>query len=160
MDSAYTLSPAYRPMMCDRLCGMIGQEVTAEVRHPEGVRTYRGRLVSVGDDYIELEMEDSRPTAQRNDAVTEVMAGGEAYPSEETMTAEAVMAPEEMTAVETMAGDTVQAEQFFYPPYRYPYRFPYRRPFYGPGFGPGPFYRTFIPLFLLTSLLARTGYYY
>ncbi|MBM7868430.1 hypothetical protein GTO89_16240 [Heliobacterium gestii] len=204
MDYLYPGSPAYRPMMCDRLRAMVGEEMTAEVRHPDGMRSYTGRLVSVGDDYIELEMEDVRATAQADDGMaTEVMAaapgvaddgtsdfgmtdygtseyGMTDYRMQEYGTAEPVMAElamdeqgfaepvsageamtnEAMTgdAVMAMAGDNVQAQQFFYPPYRVPYRYPYRYPYPYPYFGPGRFYRTFIPIFLLTSLLARPGY--
>ncbi|MDD2420986.1 MAG: hypothetical protein PHC60_04820 [Heliobacteriaceae bacterium] len=44
--------------MCHRLSAMIGEDIAAEMRLPDGgTRTYTGKLVAVGDDYLEMEVE-------------------------------------------------------------------------------------------------------
>ncbi|KAB2952870.1 hypothetical protein F9B85_06200 [Heliorestis acidaminivorans] len=139
------MTPAYRPMMCDHLRNMIGETMRAEVRHPGGMRTYTGRLVSVGDDFIELEMDDvadDRPRAYDVEASAVESEPEQIYPMESGEYDDTTGSVGQMGltpldersygSVESYGQeDTVEGQQFY---------------------GAGPFSRLLVPLALLSTL--------
>ncbi|QGG48536.1 hypothetical protein [Heliorestis convoluta] len=139
------MMPAQRPMMCDHLRGMIGETMRAEVRHPSGMRTYTGRLVAVGDDFIELEIGEADDRARYYEVESSTIPNEpeHLYPLESGQYEESVgpMAPMDQLSpmdesglysqVEQYSqGDEVESQQFI----------------------GGPFSRLLIPLVLLSTL--------
>ncbi|MCW2277530.1 hypothetical protein [Heliophilum fasciatum] len=103
-------------MMCDHLRQMVGQTFKAEVRTPQGeTREYQGRLVAVGDDFIELETESPTP-AQGEDVEIKQFGRGFGRVILPTLLLTSLLPY-------TLGG---YGGPFFYPyPYAYPYPYSY-----------------------------------